>query len=99
MSYFRLTEVKGVLEDLDGWVRRKLRALLWRQRKRVVTRARALMRRGLARQAAWYSANNGRGAWCNAGASHMNLAFPKSCFDHTGLLSLGDTRQRFQSLS
>lgn len=99
MSYFRLTEVKGVLEEMDGWVRRKLRALLWRQWKRVLTRARALMRQGLARKAAWYSANNGRGAWWNAGASHMHLAFPKSWFDHMGLLSLADTRQRFQSLS
>lgn len=28
VTYFRLTEVKGVLEDLEGWIRRKLRALL-----------------------------------------------------------------------
>ncbi|MGK6945200.1 group II intron maturase-specific domain-containing protein [Citrobacter freundii] len=34
ISYFRLTEVKGVLEELDGWIRRKLRCLLWRQWKR-----------------------------------------------------------------
>ena len=33
VAYFRLTEVKSVLEDLDGWIRRKLRALLWRQWK------------------------------------------------------------------
>ena len=45
MVYFRLTEVKGVLEDLDGWLRHKLRTLLWRQWKRNHTRAHA---RGLA---------------------------------------------------
>ncbi|MGK6718093.1 group II intron maturase-specific domain-containing protein [Serratia marcescens] len=37
ISYFRLTEVKGVLEELDGWIRRKLRCLLWRQWKRPYT--------------------------------------------------------------
>ena len=31
MSCFRLTEVKGVLQELDGWVRRRLRCLLWRR--------------------------------------------------------------------
>ncbi|MCA7130648.1 group II intron maturase-specific domain-containing protein [Escherichia coli] len=31
ISYFRLTEVRGVLEELDGWIKRKLRCLLWRQ--------------------------------------------------------------------
>jgi RNA-directed DNA polymerase len=37
-AYFRLSEQKGVLEDLDGWLRHKLRTLLWRQWKRVYTR-------------------------------------------------------------
>jgi RNA-directed DNA polymerase len=99
MSYFRLTEVKGVLEELDGWLRRRLRCLLWRQWKRSVTRARTLLKRGLAEARAWQSATNGRGAWWNAGASHMNHAYPKSYFDHMGLISLVDTHRRFQSLS
>jgi RNA-directed DNA polymerase len=99
MSYFRLTEVKSVLEELDGWVRRKLRCLLWRQWKRVVTRAKSLMKQGLKEKRAWQSATNGRGAWWNAGASHMNLAYPKSHFDRMGLVSLVDTCRRFQSVS
>lgn len=99
MSYFRLTEVKGALEELDGWIRRKLRGLLWRQWKRTVTRAKSLMKRGLTEQRAWQSATNGRGAWWNAGASHMNHAYPKSYFDCMGLVSLVDSRQRFQCQS
>ena len=95
VAYFRLTEVKGVLEDLDGWVRRKLRALLWRQWKRVYTRAKNLMRAGLGEVRAWQSATNGHGPWWNGGASHMNAAYPKSWFDRMGLVSLLETRQRF----
>ena len=96
MSYFRLTEVKGVLQDLDGWIRRKLRCLLWRQWKRPTTRNRKMQARGLDGTRAWKSASNGRGPWWNAGASHMNAAYPKSYFDALGLVSLLDTRQRFQ---
>lgn len=95
-SYFRLTEVKGVLQDLDGWIRRKLRALLWRQWKQPATRNRRLQQRGLNAARAWKSASNGRGPWWNAGASHMNSACPKSLFDALGLVSLMDTHQRFQ---
>ncbi|WP_317205598.1 group II intron reverse transcriptase/maturase [Janthinobacterium sp.] len=95
-SYFRLTEVKGVLQDLDGWIRRKLRCMLWRQWKRPATRRKRLQARGLDDQRAWKSAVNGRGPWWNAGASHMNAAYPKSFFDVLGLVSLRDTRQRFQ---
>ena len=36
------------LEELDQWIRRKLRAILWRQWKRNWTRAKQLIRRGLA---------------------------------------------------
>lgn len=97
MAYFRLTEVKGVLEKLDEWIRRRLRVLMWRQWKRVYTRAKTLMRRGLTKERAWRSATNGRGPWWNAGASHMNAAFPKSFFAAMGLASLLEIHQRLQS--
>jgi RNA-directed DNA polymerase len=54
------------------------------------------MKQGLPKERAWRSATNGRGAWWNSGASHMNAAFPKSFFDRLGLVSLVDTHQRFQ---
>jgi len=96
IQYFRLAEVKGVVEELDGWLRRKLRCLLWRQWKRPFTRAKNLMKRGLEKLRAWKSATNGRGAWWNAGASHLNEAFPKSYFDRLGLISLLDQLRRLQ---
>lgn len=97
--YFRLTEVKGVLEELDGWIRHTLRTLLWRQWKRVYRRARNLMKAGISKERAWQSATNGRGPWWNGGASPMNQAYPKSWFDRMGLVSLLDARQRFPSVS
>jgi RNA-directed DNA polymerase len=97
--YFRLTEVKGVLEELDGWLRHKLRTLLWRQWKRVYRRARNLMKAGISNERAWQSATNRHGPWWNGGASHMNRAYPKSWFDRMGLVSLLETRQRFSSVS
>lgn len=66
MSYFRLTQVKGILEGLDGWIRRKLRCLLWRQWKRPFTRARNLMKAAIAEERAWTSAKNQRGPWWNS---------------------------------
>ena len=96
MNYFRLAEVKGVFEELDSWIRRRLRNLIWRKWKRPFTRAKNLMQRGLAKAQAIKSAANGRGPWWNAGAAHMHLAFPKSYFDRCGLLSLLEQRRRFQ---
>jgi RNA-directed DNA polymerase len=87
-NYFRLAEVEGTFEELDQWVRRKLRQMLWRQWKRNHTRANRLIRRGLQKERALKSASNGHGSWWNSGASHMNEAFPKRYFDQLGLVSL-----------
>jgi hypothetical protein len=93
-SYFRKAEVRKTFEDLDQWIRRKLRAILWRQWKRPWARARELMRRGLDRVRAWVSATNGHGPWWNAGASHMNHAVPNRFFGQLGLISLLQESQR-----
>jgi RNA-directed DNA polymerase len=98
-AYFKLTETKRGLEELDGWIRRKLRCILWRQWKRPYTRASNLMKSGLSEERAWCSACNQRGPWWNAGASHMNAAFPKSFFDRLGLVGLLDTVRRLQCVS
>ena len=96
MAYFKLTETKKALEELDGWIRHKLRCILWRQWKRPYTRAKNLMKAGLTEERAWRSACNQRGLWWHSGASHMNQAFPKSFFDRSGLVSLLDTMRRLQ---
>lgn len=99
IAYFRLTEAKGVLEELDGWLRRKLRCILWRQWKRPAMRAMRLRQRGLTEQRVRDSANNGRGPWWNAGASHMNDAFRKAFFDTLGMISLQHELRRLNHAS
>jgi len=95
-AYFRLAEVKKTFEKLDMWIRHKLRAIIWRQWKRVHTRATKLMQRGLDEERAWKSATNGRGPWWNSQASHMNQAFPVRYFETMGLKSLQNLIRRFQ---
>jgi RNA-directed DNA polymerase len=99
VNYFRLAEVKGIFEELDGWIRRKLRCIIWRQWKRSYTRARNLIKLGLGEERAWKSATNGRGPWWNSGASHMNQCFPKSFFDRLGLVSLLNQVRKLQYAS
>jgi RNA-directed DNA polymerase len=86
--YFSVAETRQVFEDLDQWLRRKLRCLEWRKWKRPWTRLKRLVALGLDRERARASAFNGRGPWWNAGASHMHAALPTSYFRKLGLISL-----------
>ena len=87
-NYYRKATTSKLFEDLDRWIRRKLRCLIWRRWARVGTRARQLIRRGFTKQKAWCCAYNGRGPWWNAGSSHMNAAYPNSAFERMGLISI-----------
>ena len=98
INYFQLTESRTALEDLDGWLRRRLRCLLWRQWKRPRTRARKLRALGLDADRARISSGNGYGPWWNAGASHLHQALPTAYFTRLGLLSLRHEWQRLQSV-
>jgi RNA-directed DNA polymerase len=97
--YFRFAEVKASFEDLDKWLRRKLRGVMWRPWKRPRTRRHELRRRGLDEARARASACNGRGPWWNAGASHMHATVSTAVFRHLGLLSLLDAYQRLARAS
>jgi RNA-directed DNA polymerase len=98
VAYFKLSEVKASFESLDGWLRRKLRCIVWRQWKRRRTCFTELCRAGLDRVRAATSAYNGRGPWWNAGASHMNRAVPTRVLRDSGLLSLIEEHRRLTLL-
>ena len=99
VAYYRMAEVKTSFEELDAWIRRRLRCILWRQWKQPRTRARKLRQLGLDAERAGQSAQNGRGPWWNAGASHMHLAVPTSVLRRMGLVSLLDEHRRLASCS
>jgi len=99
INYFSLAEVKAFAEDLDKWIRRRLRLILWRQWKRAWTRRKRLMAAGLSEEQAVMSAFNRRGPWWNSGAPHMNAALSKKFFDKIGLVSMLDELHRIREVN
>jgi group II intron reverse transcriptase/maturase len=63
LNYFRLADMKNLLERTDEWFRRRLRSLIWKQWKRIKTRIRNLIKLGLPKQKSWEFANTRKGYW------------------------------------
>ena len=99
INYFRLAEVNTFAEDMDGWIRRRLRLILWKQWKRPWTRRKRLIQAGLSEERAVMSTFNRRGSWWNSGASHMNDAFRKKFFDRLGLVLMLEELYKFRNLN
>ena len=96
VSYVRKSQVRSAFEELDRWIRRTLRCVLWRQWQRPRTRATERIRRGLPREWAWSAATKGRGPWWHAGAGHMNQAVPTRYLSQLGLVSLSQEAHRLE---
>lgn len=87
-NYYRLCKVKTMAEELDSWIRRRLRLIVWRQWKRPYTRYKRFIAAGFEPEHAAQCAFNERGPWWNSGAQHMNFVLPLSFFVKLGLVSL-----------
>lgn len=83
-AYFGLARTRTVFEDLDGWIRHRLRALQLKHWKRGTTIYRELRARGMSSQGAAKVAGNGRRWWRNS-AMLLNVALPNRYFDQLGV--------------
>ena len=87
-GYFGFCETPSVLLCLDQWVRRRLRAIVWRQWKRGRTRFAALRRLGINKHLAAKTAGSAHGPWRISNSPALSYALPNAFFDRLGLASL-----------
>lgn len=83
-AYFGLAETPRVFDDLDGWIRRRLRALQLKQWKRGRTVYRELRARGASERVAAEVAGSTRRWWWNA-CHRVHLILTNSHFDELGV--------------
>jgi RNA-directed DNA polymerase len=84
-DYFGYCQTPSVLKNLDSWIRRRLRSLIWRQWKLCRPRVRELVRRGVSLKKAWDVAKSGKGPWRMSHTSMLQVALPDSYFTGLGL--------------
>lgn len=87
-GYFGFCQTPSVLEDLDGWIRRKLRCVVWKQWKRGRTRFKELRKRGVNEALAAQTAASPHGPWRLSQSPALCLAFPNAYFGRIGLFRL-----------
>ncbi|GMQ63786.1 group II intron reverse transcriptase/maturase [Vallitalea maricola] len=63
LNYYRLADMKGILKRTDEWLRRRIRAIYWKQWKRVKTRYRMIRKYNLPLWKVHEMANCRKGTW------------------------------------
>lgn len=88
VNYFGITEVQWPFKNLDGWIRRKIRAIFWRQWKNPRTRCKQLMKLGLKRDKAKRWACSSKGPWRMAITAGLNQALSNSVIESMGYIPM-----------
>jgi RNA-directed DNA polymerase len=89
IGYFRLANTTSVFEELDAWIRRRLRQLVWKRWKRGRTRYRELVALGVPRGRAALGAV-GKSPWRMSRTPVVNEALNNAYWRQVGLLSIAD---------
>jgi RNA-directed DNA polymerase len=87
-GYFGFCQTPSVLRALDEWIRRRLRAIAWKQWKRGRTRFAELRRCGVGRDLAAQTAGSPHGPWRLAASPALNMALSKLFFRSLGLATV-----------
>ena len=91
-GYFAYCETPSVLGDLDSWVRRRLRCVVWKQWKRGRTRFAELRKRDVNRNLAAKTAGSAHGPWNLSRSPALSFALRNTYFDSLGLPTLAARR-------
>jgi group II intron reverse transcriptase/maturase len=94
IGYFWQANTPSVFEELDGWIRRRLRQMVWKRWKRGTTRYRNLVKLGVPKSRAALGAV-GKSPWHMSKSPVINEALSNARWRHAGLKSL---KTRYEEL-
>jgi RNA-directed DNA polymerase len=84
-GYFSFASTPSVFRDLDSWVRRRLRSVVWKQWKYGRVRFAELRKRGVSKNLAAQTAGSAHGPWRISRSPALHVALPGAFFDSLGL--------------
>jgi hypothetical protein len=97
IGYFRLADTPSVFEELDEWLRRRLRQMLWKRWKRPRARQRNLVALGVLPRTAREAAGSGKGTWRLSASPPVHQALSNAYWRSQGLLSITERYHQLRS--
>ncbi len=94
VNYFKLADMKSLLEEIDMWYRRRLRMVIWKQWKRIKTKLKNLIKLGVEKSKAWEWANTRKGYWRISNSFIISTTISTDRLRKAGYLFLSDHYQK-----
>ena len=88
VRYFKLADMKAIMQSIDEWLRRRIRMITWKRWKKVRTKFENLRKLGVAKEKAWEWANTRKSYWHTANSWILATTLTNARFEKQGYLSL-----------
>ncbi|WP_276565225.1 group II intron maturase-specific domain-containing protein, partial [Halalkalibacter krulwichiae] len=88
INYYGVGLVKTYVQEIDRWIRRRIRQIIWKRWKKVKTRFKSLIKLKIPKQKAWEWANTRKGYWHISNSFILNTAIANHLLERIGLLNL-----------
>lgn len=95
LGYYQLAETPSIFKTMDGWIRRRLRMIRWKEWKKVKTKYKNLMKCGVKKGKALEWANTRKAYWRIANSPILHKALGDQYWANQGLKSL---HRRYQTM-
>ena len=95
-AYYSYADTPSAFEELDKWLRRRLRQIRWKEWKRARTKLRKLRAAGLPEHDARRWAFSRKGYWRIAGSPILAIALPNAYWTNLGLEGFAGPYRRFR---
>lgn len=93
VNYFSIAKAKSKIHSLEKWIRRRLRACIWKQWKKIKTKFRRLIQLGLPTYKAWEYANTRKGYWRISNSPILNRTLNNIYLENLGYKSISKRYQ------
>ena len=90
VNYFKIADMKKLLQSTDEWMRRRIRMIYWKQWKRVRTRFKMLQTFGIPEQKAWEYANTRKSYWRTSNSPILTKSLGNNTLKRLGFLFFSD---------
>ena len=95
LGYYAIADMKSMIDEWDGWLRRRLRMYIWKQWKRPKTRVANLKKLGMEDWKAYRNGNTRKGYWAVAGSGILNTTITNKRLAQAGYF---DMARKYKSL-
>ena len=94
VQYFKLAGMKTLLQKMDEWMRHRIRALIWKQWKKIKTKYKNLRKLGISHDGAYKTANTSKGYWRAVEGIIVNTALTTKRLKQSGYVFFSEYYQK-----